>query len=127
MLADDHDGIREMAHSVLKAKGYLVLLAQDGEEAFAVFAAHRDRISLVLLDVIMPKRSGSEVFAAIMALKPDASVLFTAGYTNETATSADLVARGVAVLRKPYGPSALCPRVREILDAAGKSPESNRK
>jgi two-component system cell cycle sensor histidine kinase/response regulator CckA len=70
----------------------------------------------------MPKRSGPEVFAAIKSIKPDASVLFTTGYTNETAILADLVARGVAVLRKPYSPSALCRRVREVLDAAaGKS------
>jgi two-component system, cell cycle sensor histidine kinase and response regulator CckA len=118
LLADDHDGICEMAQSVLKAKGYHVLLAHDGEEAVESFLAHRDAISLVLLDVIMPKRSGPEVFAAIKSFKPDASVLFTTGYTNETAILADLVARGVAVLRKPYSPSALCRRVREVLDAA---------
>ena len=118
LLADEHDGIRELAHSVLKAKVYHVLLAQDGEEALAAFAAHRDRISLVLLGVIMPKRSGSELFAAIKALKPDASVLFATGYTNETAALADLVARGVAGLPKPYSPSALGWRVRAVLDAA---------
>jgi DNA-binding response OmpR family regulator len=126
LLADDQDDIREMAHSVLKARVYHVLLAQDGEEALAAFRAHRDRISLVLLDMIMPKRSGSELFAAIKALKPDASVLFTTGYTNETAASADFVARGVAGLRKPYSPSALYWRVRAVLDASGKSPEPNR-
>ncbi len=118
LLADDHDGICEMAHSVLKAKGYHVLLAHDGEEAVEIFTAHRDRISLVLLDVIMPRRSGPEVFAAIKALKPDVSVVFATGYSNEIATLADLVERGVAVLRKPYSPSILCRRVREVLDAA---------
>jgi two-component system, cell cycle sensor histidine kinase and response regulator CckA len=118
LLADDHDGIREMARSVLTAKGYHVLLAHDGEEAVETFIAHRDRISLVLLDVIMPRRSGPEVFAAIKALDPAVSVIFATGYSNETAALADLVARGVAVLSKPYSPSALCRRVREVLDAA---------
>ncbi len=122
LLADDHDGIREMAQSVLKAKGYHVLLAQDGEEAIEVFSANRDRISLVLLDVIMPRRGGPEVFAAIKALNPGVSVVFATGYSNETAVLADLVERGVAVLRKPYSPSVLCRRVREVLDAAAASP-----
>jgi len=122
LLADDHDGIREMAQSVLKAKGYHVLLAHDGEEAIEVFTANRDRISLVLLDVIMPRRGGPEVFAAIKALNPGVSVVFATGYSNETAVLADLVERGVAVLRKPYSPSALCRRVREVLDAAAASP-----
>jgi PAS domain S-box-containing protein len=118
LLADDHDGICEMAQSILTTKGYHVLLARDGEEAVHVFAANRDRISLVLLDVIMPRRSGPEVFAAIEALKPGIPVIFATGYSNETATLADLVKRGIPVLRKPYSPSLLCRRVREALDAA---------
>jgi PAS domain S-box-containing protein len=121
LLADDHDGICEMAQSVLKARGYDVLIARDGEEAIEVFTANRDRIALVLLDVIMPRRSGPEVFAAIKALRPDVSVVFATGYSNETAVLADLVERGVAVLRKPYSPATLCRRVREVLDAAATS------
>ena len=117
LLADDNEGICEMAQSVLRAKGYQVLLAHDGEEAIEIFTAHRDGISLVLLDVIMPRRSGPEVFAAIKALNPGVSVIFTTGYTNEIAVLADLAESGVAVLKKPYSPSALCRRVREILDA----------
>ena len=118
LLADDHDGIREMAQSVLKAKGYHVLVAHDGEEAIEVFTAHRGLISLVMLDVIMPRRSGPEVFAAIKAIHPGEAVIFATGYSNETASLADLVERGVAVLRKPYSPSMLSRRVREVLDAA---------
>ncbi len=118
LLADDHDGICEMAQSVLSAKGYHVLLARDGEEAIEVFTAHRERIKLVLLDVIMPRRSGPEVFSAIKILNPNISVVFATGYSNETAVLADLAERGVAVLRKPYSPSVLCRRVREVLDAA---------
>jgi two-component system, cell cycle sensor histidine kinase and response regulator CckA len=122
LLADDHDGICEMAQSVLAAKGYQVLLAHDGEEAVQTFTANRDRISLVLLDVIMPRRSGPEVFAAIKAIHPGISVIFATGYSNETAVLADLVEHGVAVLRKPYSPSALCRRVREVLDATSTAP-----
>lgn len=105
----------------MTAKGYDVLLAHDGEEAVEVFAAHRDRISLVLLDVIMPRRSGPEVFAAIKALSPGMPVVFATGYSNETAVLADLVEHGVPVLRKPYSPSALCRRVREVLDTPAPS------
>ena len=118
LLADDHFGICEMAQSVLTAKGYQILLAHDGEEAVETFIANRDHISLVVLDVIMPRRSGPEVYADIKALNPNVSVLFATGYSNETAALADLVARGVSILRKPYSPSVLCRRVREVLDAA---------
>ena len=121
LLADDHEGVREMTQSVLAANGYQILLAHDGQEAVEVFAANSDRVSLVLLDVIMPRRSGPEVYAAIKEIKPSVPVIFATGYSNETATLADLVERGVAVLRKPYSPAALCRRVREVLDAVALS------
>ncbi len=118
LLADDHEGLREMAQSVLEAKGYHVLLANDGEEAVRVFTANRDRIGLVLLDVIMPGKSGSEVFVAIRELNSVVPIMFATGYSNELATLADLAERGVTILQKPYSPSVLCRRVRELLDGA---------
>jgi two-component system cell cycle sensor histidine kinase/response regulator CckA len=122
LLADDHLGICEMAQSVLTAKGYKVLVAHDGEEAIQIFHANCDRISLAVLDVIMPRRSGTEVFAALKALNPNLSVLFATGYTNETAALADLLAHGAAILKKPYSPSELSRRVREVLDTPVPSP-----
>jgi PAS domain S-box-containing protein len=122
LLADDHEGQREMAQSVLAAQGYHVLLANDGKEAVRVFRANHDRIALVLLDVIMPWKSGSEVFVAIRELNPSVPIMFATGYSNELATLADLAQRGVTILQKPYRPSVLCRRVRELLDGAPAAP-----
>jgi len=121
LIAEDHEGIREMARAALESQGYNILIARDGEEAVDIFSAHRDSISLVLLDVIMPRRSGPEVYSAIAALKPRVSVVFATGYGNETAALAEMVARGISVLRKPYSPGALCREVREALDLAAAS------
>jgi two-component system cell cycle sensor histidine kinase/response regulator CckA len=122
LIAEDHEGIREVAQAALNKKGYRVLLAHDGQEAIDIFAANRESIALVILDVIMPRGSGPQVYAAIKALKPNVSVIFATGYSNEAAALAELVERGVAVLRKPYTPAALCRRVREVLDAERTSP-----
>ena len=121
LIAEDHEGIREMARAALEALGYQVLIATDGEEAVSLFSAHRDFIALVLLDVIMPRRSGPEVYKAIAAIKPGISVVFATGYTNETMALADMIERGIAVLKKPYSPRKLCRRVREVLDQAAAS------
>lgn len=118
LIAEDHEGLREVASSALKKKGYRILLANDGQEAIDLFAANRDSISLVVLDVIMPRRSGPQVYEAIKVLKPSVSVLFATGYSNETAALADILEQGAAILRKPYSPNLLCRRVREMLDAA---------
>jgi PAS domain S-box-containing protein len=123
LIAEDHEGIREMASATLESLGYHVLLAHDGEEAIGIFSTHCDSIALVLLDVIMPRRSGPETYAAIAALKPGVPVVFATGYSNETAALTEMIERGIIVLQKPYSPKVLCRRVREALDyaAAGSS------
>ena len=118
LIAEDHEGIREMVQTALKALGYQVLLAKDGEEAVAIFSDRRNDISLVLLDVIMPRLSGPEIYAAITAMKPGVTVIFATGYSNEMTALAELVDRGVTILRKPYSLGVLSRRVREVLDHA---------
>ena len=118
LIAEDHDGLREMARARLESLGYHILLANDGEEAVEMFSAHRNSIALVVLDVIMPRRNGPEVYDAINAIKPGVPVIFATGYSNETTALTEMVERGIPVLRKPYSPSVLCRRVREELDRA---------
>jgi CheY-like chemotaxis protein len=118
LIAEDHEGIREMAREALESLGYHILVARDGEEAVAIFAAHRDSIALVLLDIIMPRRSGPEAFASIEAMKAGVSVIFATGYADETIALSEIVARGIAVLKKPYSPRTLCRQVRASLDQA---------
>ncbi len=118
LIAEDHEGMREMAREALESLGYHILIARDGEEAVAVFSAHRDSISLVLLDVIMPRRNGPEACASIEALKSGVSVVFATGYADEGMAMAGIVERGFAVLKKPYSPRTLCRKVREVLDHA---------
>jgi two-component system cell cycle sensor histidine kinase/response regulator CckA len=117
LIAEDHEGIREMAQAALKSLGFQTLIAHDGEEAVAIFSAHRDSIALVLLDIIMPRRSGPETYEAITAMKPGVPVVFLTGYT-ETAALAKIVNRGIVVLQKPYSPELLCQQVRKALDRA---------
>jgi two-component system, cell cycle sensor histidine kinase and response regulator CckA len=121
LIAEDHEGLREMAQATLRSLGYQVLLAADGEEAIATFTSHRQEISLVLLDVIMPRCSGLMVHSALKALKPAVAVIFVTGYSDETLALAEVVASGVPVLRKPCRPATLSRRVREVLDLAAAS------
>jgi two-component system cell cycle sensor histidine kinase/response regulator CckA len=118
LIAEDHEGVREMARVTLESLGYHVLMAHDGEEAVEMFSAHRESVALVLLDVIMPRRSGPKTYEAIQAIRPGVPVVFATGYSNETAALTEMVERGIAVLRKPYSPGVLCRRIREALDSS---------
>ncbi len=124
LIAEDHEGIREMAHAALQSQGYRILLAVDGEEALATFSLHRNEISLVLLDIIMPRLGGPATYSAIRQINPNIAVIFATGYSNESTALVDLIKNGTAILRKPYSPRVLCRRIREVLDQAARNPKA---
>ncbi|MCL5288083.1 MAG: response regulator [Acidobacteria bacterium] len=117
LLAEDNEGLRELACEALKSLGYRVFAATDGEEAVQVFLAQRDQIALVLLDVVMPKCNGPDAYARIRAAKPDVPVVFTTGYSAESDLLNSTLKKGDTILQKPYGLSALGRKVREALDS----------
>ncbi|HNX58375.1 MAG TPA: PAS domain S-box protein, partial [Spirochaetota bacterium] len=87
LLAEDNSTLREMSMSILRDFGYTVIPVEDGDHAVREFSANRDRIDLMILDIIMPQKNGKEVFEEARRIKPGIKVLFTSGYP------ADLIAR----------------------------------
>jgi len=118
LIAEDHEGVRELARATLEGLGYSVLLAADGQEAIEQFEAHRSTIQLALLDVILPKLGGRQIYERIKALSPRLPVVFATGYSAEAEALGKLSNEGVPILQKPYSPSLLGLRVREALDRA---------
>jgi two-component system, cell cycle sensor histidine kinase and response regulator CckA len=116
LVVEDHEGLRQLAQETLVNLGYQVLLACDGEEAVREFRAHRDRIDLALLDVVLPKLSGPEVYSRICQEKPDLPVIFATGYSPDIALLQKVQEKGLPILQKPYSPRDLAQRIRETLD-----------
>jgi CheY-like chemotaxis protein len=116
LVAEDYEGIREVANSILRSYGYTVILAADGQEALRLFRQDPTKIDLVILDVMMPGLSGTEVFAQMSAIKPDLPVVFTSGHTSESLSLNSDIAAGAVFLQKPYAPRALGQIVRSTLN-----------
>lgn len=116
LVAEDHEGLRHLAQETLVGLGYVVVLAVDGEQALQEFRSHRDHIDLALLDVVLPKLSGPEVYARICEEKPDLPVIFATGYSPDLALLQKVQQQGLPVLQKPYSPRDLARKVRESLD-----------
>jgi len=119
LLAEDEPMVREMAERIFESAGYRVLAASDGEEALHMFAENRDDISLVVLDVIMPKLNGHQVFARIKAADPDAKVVFCTAHDPETADSRSILDNNLRLVSKPFDTKVLLNTVREVLDEVG--------
>ncbi|MDD2308812.1 MAG: PAS domain S-box protein [Desulfuromonadaceae bacterium] len=116
LLAEDNETARLFGREILEEFGYVVLEAVDGEEALDTFREQRGRISLVILDVIMPKMNGREVYDAIRSVDPDMPMLFCSGYTKEVVVSQGGVEEGMNYLPKPFTPKELLMKIREVLD-----------
>jgi PAS domain S-box-containing protein len=119
LVAEDHEGLRQGAHDTLTSLGYQVVLAIDGEDALRQFAAHRERISLALLDVVLPKLSGADVCARIRGEVPQLPVIFATGYSPDTSSLDRVRQLELPILQKPYTPRDLAQHVREALDRRG--------
>jgi signal transduction histidine kinase/DNA-binding response OmpR family regulator len=116
LLAEDDLQVRMITRVTLETFGYKVIEAADGEEAVARFVEHKDEIRLVIIDLVMPKKNGREVYAAINKARPGVKALFTSGYSEDVFHWKDIVEGGFAFIAKPVAPFALLWKVREVLD-----------
>ena len=117
LVAEDEDDVRELVEKVLTKFGYQVILAIDGQDAVEKFEANRDMIKLILMDMIMPRKSGKEAYNEIRRLQPSAKVLYSSGYALDFIRSRGELEEGTDLLMKPVQPIELLRKVREMLDA----------
>ncbi len=115
LVAEDDDQVRALAVAALEQAGYRVLAARDGEEALRLAERDGDRVDLLVLDMVMPRRSGRAVLEAIRATRPGARALFASGYSAESLPPGDRPDGTVPLLQKPFTASELLRAVREAL------------
>jgi signal transduction histidine kinase len=117
LVVEDEPSVRHLAQGVLKAQGYDVLTAPNGQDALRVAREHKGQpIALVITDVIMPRMGGKVMAEWLKIAYPDLKVLFTSGYTEDTIAHHGVLDGGVEFLPKPYTPATLTRKVRKLLD-----------
>ena len=102
---------------ILESFGYTVLAAEDGEEAVRMFLEHRDRVRLVILDMIMPKKNGKDAADEIKKAQPGIRTLFVSGYSEGMIKKQGGLGEGLVFIQKPFSAKVLLTKVRELLDA----------
>ncbi len=118
LLVEDEGMVRNVCLQILERLGYKVLQASNGVEAIALAQGYGDRIDLLLTDVLMPGMNGAELAAQLVPHRAEMKVLFTSGYTDDGIVRDKILEEGVSFIGKPYTPSALARKVREVLDKA---------
>ncbi len=115
LVVDDEEYILTADKAMLNTLGYEVLLANGGKEAIRVFGENKDRINLLILDLVMPDLSGETVYDRVKALRPDVRVILSSGYSIEGQAESILKKGCDGFIQKPYNLNQLAQKIREIL------------
>jgi len=118
LVVEDETPVRELVCSVLTGHGYRILQAESGAKALQVWQESKDRIDLVLTDLVMPDQmNGRELAEKLWIDRPRVKVIFTSGYSADVVGKDFVLRRGLNYLQKPYHPNKLALAVRDCLDA----------
>jgi CheY-like chemotaxis protein len=118
LLVEDDEYVRTLAQKCLQRFGYRVLSAPSGPEALELAKQEESPIHLLLTDVVMPRMSGRELAMRIRPMHSGTRVLYMSGYTDEAVINHGIVEPGTHFLQKPFNPSELGQKVRDVLGAA---------
>jgi PAS domain S-box-containing protein len=115
LVVEDNEMVRDMVREMLEGYGYQVLTAADGNHAVEVAFNNRDRIDLLVSDIVMPVMSGPELYEQLLVQIPSLRVVFISGYPMNPSIRSDTLEEEVNYLQKPFTAEALLERVRAVL------------
>ena len=116
LLVDDEESIRELGAELLDSFGYKVITAGNGKEALEIYRVEKDRISLILLDLIMPVMDGKKCLEEILRVDSNAKVIIASGYSENGPANGVMAVGAKGFVQKPYNMRPLLNTIREILD-----------
>jgi CheY-like chemotaxis protein len=116
LVVEDEDDVLRLVAGVLEHHGYTVLPAALPQEAIALCTSHAGVIDLLLTDAVMPQMSGLALAERAGRMRPDLKVLMMSGYGEDALEGRGLAGPGGAFLSKPFTPTVLTRKIREVLD-----------
>jgi len=117
LIAEDNPDLRDFMRNILSKLGYQVITAVDGQDAVDKFRDNSDKIQLIIMDMIMPNKSGKVAYDEIRQIKPDARALFSSGYSARIVEQQGELGEFAEFVSKPVQPAELLKKVRDMLDS----------
>jgi two-component system cell cycle sensor histidine kinase/response regulator CckA len=116
LLVEDDAAVRELAHDILRSCGYRVLVVADPKSLNVVLQQNPGTIHILVTDVLMPGINGREVAREVQRQHPETKTLYMSGYAYHTMLGRGVLEAGALFIQKPFTPSQLSKKVREVLD-----------
>lgn len=117
LVVEDEQAVRDLTVRMLGKLRYETLVAETPQECFRSFEENKDRISLLLTDVILPGMNGKEMYQCLAEGKPGLKVIFMSGYTDELFAHHGILPQGTHFLQKPVSFKDLAKKIRTVLDS----------
>ena len=115
LLVDDEAIVIGVGKQMLEKLGFAVLTASNGQEALDIFKANKDRIDLVVLDMIMPGMGAGDTYDELQVLDPEIKVLLSSGYGVDEQTN-EILQRGCrGFIQKPFNMQVLSQKIEEVM------------
>jgi two-component system cell cycle sensor histidine kinase/response regulator CckA len=116
LFVDDEDVIIDVNREILESLGYKVVAAKSGQEALEVYRKLQAKISLIILDMIMPGMDGEATYDSLKKVNPELRVILSSGYSKNEQAKAILEKGCQAFIQKPFSISDLSMTIRQVLD-----------
>jgi CheY-like chemotaxis protein len=113
LVVDDERMLREMLSGFLSDNGYTVMLAEDGQEAIEMYASNNDTISLIVMDIVMPRKDGISAYNEIKSRYPAAKILLMSGYNANKLH----VPESMEIILKPFSFLGIVKTIRNTINA----------
>lgn len=115
LLVEDDAEVRQVVRLMLETEGYPVLEAETADDALQMFRQTPESVPLLIADVALPGMTGPELAARVCSERPQMLVLFISGHPYDTLIEEGRLSPQAAFLQKPFAPSELARKVRELL------------
>ncbi|MDB6140239.1 MAG: sensor hybrid histidine kinase, partial [Verrucomicrobiaceae bacterium] len=119
LLIDDEAAVRDITRHILENFGYRVLTACNGIEATRLYPLHKDKIAVVITDMMMPVMDGPATIHALRQMNPEVRIIAVSGMSSHAVVASTLAAGARHFLAKPYTSEALLQALRQVLAKPG--------
>ena len=116
LVIDDEDMLRDVLKEVLEMVGFSALFASSGRAGIQLFEENRDRVHLILMDILMPEMSGLETHKEIKALDPDMKFIFMSGFPDKDALSLRELVGEYVFVKKPFSVKEIVSHIKQVLE-----------
>jgi two-component system cell cycle sensor histidine kinase/response regulator CckA len=115
LYVEDEEGVREIVEEMLKNKGYAVIAVKNGAEALAVYGMHKDKIGLIITDIMMPDLRGDELCKIIRQDNHEIKIIYLSGYSGDAVGELNEEDKNTIRLEKPISFPLLLSKIHKFL------------